>query len=56
MDDLLVITANTDNMHQAEMLERLDNDCYGNLKLVPGRENTFLETSIRIKDNNTLDW
>ena len=44
MDDLLVITTNTDNKHQAEMLGRLDSDCYGNLKLVPGRENTFLET------------
>ena len=37
MDDLLVLTAKRDTDQQKAILDQLDDGCYGDLKLVPGR-------------------
>ena len=56
MDDLLVLTAKRDTDQQRAILDQLDDGCYGDLKLVPGRDNTFLENTIRVNADNSLDW
>ena len=56
MDDLLVLVARNNTKQQDEILEQLDDGCYADLKLVPGKENTFLENTIKVNDDNSLEW
>ena len=52
MDDVLIVTADNKKWDNMEFKRQIETTCYEEpLKLTPGNDNTYLETSFIIEDN-----